>query len=787
MFCRTARVVLRSGVLGAGWVLQLVGSGVNRLRFNFLIHQLRQRTVNRSLVGLSGSICFVHASAVLTKYAVFTVASAPNCRLGFSGSLESPNADDPSTLRRTRLVSIHGRAARTIPGHSLDVEQPVIDPAGASGSSLKRNSQAFALYLVLTIALAYPLTLNPHNSVLAVAPDTDLFMWTLAWDTHAFIRQPFSIFDANIYYPERLTLAYSENLIGSALFAAPVLWLSGNPVLALNMVALLSCALCGLGAYVLGRRVGLQTSAALLCGLIFAFSPPRFFRITQLHLTTVQWVPFGLAFLHAYLDGGRKRDLRFAAGFFTLQALTSGHGAVFLLVATSCVLGYRLLMGEPLQMRKRFRDLGVPGALLLLPTVLVIAPYQIVQWEMGLRRGLENWAATPESFWASPARLQMWLLSFFPDARIHENASAFLFPGYLPLLLAAAAIIRLPRRRTRITVAPRESGNIWARLAILLNLLAIASLSMAIVVMVTGPFRLRLGETLLFSARDSFRALTVFVLCVLLRIALAHRAPFSMPTRARRFYQAYLGWRVSRRLNPTILYALLTLVSLGLAVGPPLSLWPLVYWMPGMNFIRGPSRFILLAVLGLAVLAGLGFERLRARVAPERRVAFAAFAGILLIAEFSGVPLSTIPYSVEIPGVDRWLGAQRKPFAVVELPVIHSEALHTTYMLHTRAHWQKTINGYSGMRPPLHAALFPRLRGFPDEFTLQSLVDLGVDYVVIHTELYPPGEWMEVDARLKGFTKWLKLEYAEGPGLVYSLHGAESEERPPTTTDIKRY
>ena len=61
-------------------------------------------------------------------------------------------------------------------------------------------------------------------------PDTHLFLWTLGWDVHAFTTQPLSIFDANIYYPQRLTLAYSENLIGSAFFAAPVLWLTGNSV-----------------------------------------------------------------------------------------------------------------------------------------------------------------------------------------------------------------------------------------------------------------------------------------------------------------------------------------------------------------------------------------------------------------------------------------------------------------------------------------------------------------------------------------------------------------------------
>ena len=34
---------------------------------------------------------------------------------------------------------------------------------------------------------------------------------------------------------------------------------------------------------------------------MFGFMPSRFLRIDQLHLTTIQWVPFGLAFLHSYL------------------------------------------------------------------------------------------------------------------------------------------------------------------------------------------------------------------------------------------------------------------------------------------------------------------------------------------------------------------------------------------------------------------------------------------------------------------------------------------------------
>ena len=95
-------------------------------------------------------------------------------------------------------------------------------------------------YLAVTVLLAYPLSVHPASRVLTDAPDTHLYLWTLMWDAHAFLHQPFSIFDANIFYPERHTLAYSENLIGSALFASPVLWVSGNPVLAMNVVLLLS-------------------------------------------------------------------------------------------------------------------------------------------------------------------------------------------------------------------------------------------------------------------------------------------------------------------------------------------------------------------------------------------------------------------------------------------------------------------------------------------------------------------------------------------------------------------
>jgi hypothetical protein len=546
------------------------------------------------------------------------------------------------------------------------------DGAIEGASRTRRASAVAVLFVALTVFLTYPLAFRAGSAVIGADPDTELFIWTLAWDTHAFTTRPLAIFDANIFYPYADTLAYSENLIGSALFAAPVLWITGNPVLALNLVTLLSIVLCGSGAFVLARRVGAGYPAAIVAGVVFAFAPSRFFRISQLHLTAVQWIPFTLASLHAYFDTGRARDLRLAALFFSLQALTSGHGAVFLIVATLAFLVYQLAIGDNLDLARRARDLGWIGILALLPAGLVVVPYRDVQAEMGLRRGLENWAPAAQSFLASPTHVQTWLISLVPGWQITERASAILFPGFLPVMLACLAFLKRPSK-------------------------------------------------------------------------------------------------TSMGRDPAIFYALLTLIALLLVSGPPFGIWPLVYWLPGMNFIRVPSRFMILATLGIAVLAGLGFDRAATSFSRRRQGLVAVIAISLLVIEFTAIPFGLDPYRLEHPAADRWLAGQPKPFSVAEVPVVLNERYQTAYMLHSTAHWQRTVHGYSGMRPPLHDRLYRELTRFPDKDSLESLAELHVTYVVVHIGEYAPGEWPAVEERLRQYDASLKLEYQDRAARVYSL------------------
>jgi hypothetical protein len=542
--------------------------------------------------------------------------------------------------------------------------------------------------------MALPFSASPGTLVVVDAPDTHLYLWTLAWDAHAFVHQPLLIFDANIYQPYANTLAYSENLIGTALFAAPIIWLTGNLVLAMNGAALLTCVLCGLGAYLLARRLHIEPGPAFVCGVVFAFAPPRFFKLGQLHMTAVQWMPFALAYLHTYLERGRRADLRAAVGFFSLQALSSGHGAVFLTIASAGLVLWRVACGQPVALLQRIRDFGVAGAYLAAPAVWVVLPYRMAQTDADLRREFASESLPGlDSFFASPSRFHLYLQQTLWGKPVNDSAIAFLFPGILLLVLTGAAFVLAHRR------APPAIDATEAR-------------------------------------------------------------PVSVRARWRDDWAAF--------------YGCLALASAALFVQWPAEIWRLVYWWPGFNFIRVPPRFMILTLLALAILAAIGVERMTAHLTAGRRRTAVIIVAALLLAEYNSYPFAGVPFSIDIPSIDRWLDTRPKPFVVAEVPVPPTanlgalERQQTSAMLHATAHWQKTIHGYSGIRRPLHARLYRDLHGFPDAKSIRSLRAVGVTYVVVHIDQYSAEEWRDVDTRLTAAPE-LRLEHATETGRVYSL------------------
>ena len=324
---------------------------------------------------------------------------------------------------------------------------------------------------------------------------------------------------------------------------------------------------------------------------------------------------------------------------------------------------------------------------------------------------------------------------------------------------------------------PQTNGEdrAWKTAAIVVDAAAIAAFGIGLLVVMSGPQRFKLGSVVLFSAREAWRVWLIGSGCVAIRASMLRRVALAPATALRRGSHRVAAWMHAKRRDTISIYAVILLLSLWLASGPPFGLWPYVYWLPGFNFIRASSRFTLMGLLGLAVLAGTGFEALAFRFAPGRRTAAAILAGSLLFVECL-VPLEGVPYHVDLPPADRWLATRRTPFVVAEapLPDLHSVALfnkrQSTYMLHSTAHWQKTVHGWAGLLPASHFDLYDALTRFPEAESIKLLHAFNVDYVVIHCDLYAPGAWPAIEQRIQSLDDELTLVYTDAASRVYALH-----------------
>ena len=572
--------------------------------------------------------------------------------------------------------------------------------------------------------------------------------------------QPLAIFDANIFYPESRTLAYSEHQIGSALFAAPVIAFGGNPLLAMNLVVLFSCALSGIGAFFLARELGLGWYGALVCGIVFTLTPPRFFRLGQLHLATVQWIPFCLALLHRYARGGSTRHLAGAGLLFTLQAWSGGQSGLFLALAALALGLYLLVLGEVKPQSRLAVDFAGTMLVVLALNIPFLLPYLRVQRALGLERTLQEaivWSPNAESFIASPTHVDRWVLRILGwEDHVRGEAKAYLFPGLLPIVLAIFACV------------PKRNGTRAPPTGPLLDLMIVALALIAIGIELAGG--VRIGG---FSASDGGRALLLAMALLAVRFAAYRRAPFA------KGYRAWWKTWTERRIGVAAgFYLWLGVFSLWASFGPPASLYTALYRVvPGFDFIRVPSRLTLLTVLALSVLAGFGAELVTTK---WKRSAWKGLPGLLVVlvlVELAAFPLETTHYGVTTSPMDQWLADGSKSDPIVVLPIpdprddVASARRHSTYMLYSLAHFAPMVNGYSGFTPQSHQRLFQSLARFPDDDGLAELETLGVRFAVFHRNGYTDREWEALVQRAEALADGLGLLLVASfdEGRVYEL------------------
>jgi hypothetical protein len=659
---------------------------------------------------------------------------------------------------------------------------------------------ATAFYLALTLALTWPLAAGLRHDIPGDFGDPLFTAWALAWDATHLGR---GWWNANIFAPHPLSLAYSEHFLAQALQILPVYAATRNPILCYNLLFLSTFVLSGLGMFLLGRELTGSRAAGAVAGLAYAFAPYRIASIPHLQVLSSAWMPFVLFGLRRHFATGRARPLAGAAAAWIAQNLSCGY---YLLFFSPIVIGY--IFWE-LTTRGRWTDrralLCAVAAcgIVFVGTAPFLLPYlELRRLGVSPRSLIETrrFSADVYAYFTADPNLRLW----GPIAQAWPKAEGLLFPG---LTIVVLAVLGAARSATLKDSPYKEAGS-------------------AATSNVGRPFptsaRWESGELRGLAEAPSARrrqgrqfvriaATVVALLIITLLLGYSIRLPGLKITELSRVLIIAAGagamllavsrdarTSVARWLSsPVGFFSLMTLFAVVMSFGPDIhakgrvveatSLYAAFYnSVPGFDGLRVPARYGMIVTLGLAALAGTGVARIdRGR---QRRAS--VIAGALIVLEALAIPipinqsstdytqsgLAPLPASVTTapaPEVYRFV-AQLAPSAVViELP-LGEPAFDIRYMFYSTTHWRRLVNGYSGGAPPQYAVLteaFKDIATRPDR-AWQALVDSTATHAIVHESFY-------ANDRGRRLSDWLRARGAReaatfGPDRVFELRQPSS-------------
>lgn len=633
-------------------------------------------------------------------------------------------------------------------------------PDTSKGTGALTPSIATLIYLAVAVIFTWPLAAGLARDIPWDLGDSLLNAWILAWDADHLLRflsgdlsSVRNFWNANIFYPEPLTLAYSEHLFAQAVQILPVYAATGNIILAYNLLFLSTFALSGLGMFLFVRELTGSARAGFAAGLIYAFAPYRVPQFSHLQVISSQWMPFVLYWLRRYFDTRRARALVCAGAALVAQNLSNGY---FLLFFAPFVLSYALF---EIGTRGLWRNgrvwaaLAVTAVLVTALTLPFLLPYlELRRLGFGPRalNEVKSFSADVFSYWTAPGESRLWgrLIRAYPKA----EGDLFLTIGALVLTALGIAGGILPAWKHARTRPAAATAAVTPLMWIVAGAAAIYALFVLLIL--TGNGFTRIGP-LPISVRNLWRNFRVLALIVGVLILISPRV--------RTFAREWAGSVGAFMLTAALAAFLLSLGPEIRSTGRLISeVGPYHFfyrYVPGFDGLRVPARFAMLVVLFLSTASGLG------AAAVERRFRRGGFIAIALacaaVVESFSAPIvvngtvaegryATPPARVytgdQVPGAYKFLKSLPAPgTVVVEFP-LGEWAYELRYVFYSTAHWHPLLNGYSGQFPLSYNMNATHLRHPLDyrDASWGTLMRSGATHAVVHLPYYRDDEGEQI-------------------------------------------
>ena len=588
---------------------------------------------------------------------------------------------------------------------------------------------AAAFYAAATVALTWPLAAGLTRRIAGDFGDPLFTSWVLAWDATHLGR---GLWNANIFAPQPLALAYSEHFLPQAIQALPIYAATGNPILCYNLLFLSTYVLSALGMFLFARELTRNDAAAIVAGLAFAFTPLRIASMPHLQVLSAEWMPFVLYGVRRYIVTRRVRPLAGAAAAWVLQNLSCGYYLFFFSPVAGAYIVWELARTGLWRDRRVLQQVAIACVAVVAATIPFLLPY------LELRRlgfsprpldEIRRFSADVFAYLTADPNLRLW----GPIAQPWPHAEGVLFPGVTIVALAIVGVLRWRRGAGSDGDAARDRRRSVAKSIVV-------TCWVALVVVLLFDRSVRLPGVKITSLP---RVLTTSVIAAVLWLTVSPRA--------RRGLRAWLR-------TPSAYLVLVTVFAIAMSFGPAVNargrtvatsnVYTLFYnYVPGFDGLRVPARYSMIAGLTLASLAALGVAALDRR----RHAPVAIIAGALILAESWAVPipidqnsttytlanLAPLPPAIatgaDTPAVYGYLAQLPASAAILEMP-LGEPAFDIRYMFYSTRHWRRLVNGYSGGAPEWYSLLTHSLKDVltsPDR-AWDAVVRSEATHLVVH-------------------------------------------------------
>jgi hypothetical protein len=592
------------------------------------------------------------------------------------------------------------------------------------------------LYTGICAILLHPYFFHPASTVNG---DNDVLLniWIMQWVSHQLTVDPINLFNANMFYPNKRTLAFSETLFPQALLSGVITFLGKNPILAYNIVFFLMIVCSALGMFYFTRFFIKNDVAAFVSGVIFAFP---LVNMGLLQLKSTFGIPLAFLFFFRYFQKSERRSLFFLCLLFVLQFLSCVYYGMYLVVCFGILFPF-LVYGFRKNLSRGFFVWGIIG---ILAAGIVLSPfvYQYYQAskEYNIKRASQNIIGADLKDFAVVSLFELIPRKAKSLKNLLRPQKRKAYLGIIALALGIFGWISYAKKRKKRIMPQNLLKNISPSIIraakfTFLGLLSFVSVSLIIY---HGSGAKFLENNYIFYFRFAAIGFSLYFLYRYVRLMKDETQ--SLP---KIFYSLVLIGILA------LVFSMgenLTVFGRSYGTGPYVLL---IKYFPGFSGLRAFHRFSIIAFFSLAFLAGWGTKVIIERIQLSKaRYIFVLLLSLLVLGEYNltGQKKGTFrfPHGEGIPKVYKWLKTTEGDRIIIEFPfktAIPKEngsgirldpKQANPYLYYSTFHWKKLVNGRSGFFPVSDHFLSLHLLDFPTFDNIYLLKKIGVDYIIDH-------------------------------------------------------